>query len=114
MPTDTGTTTSDLATCLGDLYKSGLPAGSTVEVERVPKRGTGSVPKNSAAKTVAYISTLEGPDGAQLGQTAVAVITVRNRAAALVAQLASPDTTLDIGTELDRLERDLGAVLSQK
>ena len=72
------------------------------------------MPKNAAAKTVAYVSTLKGADGAQLGQTAVAVITVRNRAVALVAQLASPDTTLDIKTELDRLENDLGAVLSEK
>ncbi len=105
---------SDLATCLPDLHESGLPAGSTVEVRRVPKRGTGSLPENSAAKTVAYVSTLKGPDGAQLGKTAVEVITVRNRAASLVAQLASPDTAVDISAELDRLERDLGAVLSQQ
>jgi hypothetical protein len=105
---------SDLATCLGDRSKSALPPGSTVEVERVPKRGTGSVSQNSAAKTVAYVCTLKGPDGAQLGQTAVAVITVRNRAAALLAQVASSDTSVDITTELDGLERDLGAVLSQK
>ena len=105
----------DLATCLGDLSKSGLPAGSSVVVERQPKRGTGSLPKNSAAKTVAYVSTLKGPDGAQLGKTAaVAVVTVRNRAAALVAQLVSPDTTLDIKNEVGGLESNLGAVLSQK
>jgi hypothetical protein len=105
---------SDLVSCLRDRYKNGLPAGSTVEVERLPKRGTGSLSKNSAAKSVAYVSTLKGPDGAQLGKTAVAVVTVRNRAAALVAQLVSPDTTLDIKNELGGLESNVGAVLSQK
>ena len=103
-----------LTTCLGDRSKSGLPPGSTVEVERVPKRGTGSGSQNSAAKTVAYVCTLKGPDGAQLGQTAVAVITVRNRAASLLAQVASSGPSVDITTELDGLVRDLGAVLSQK
>ena len=29
----------DLSTCLSDLYKSGLAAGSTVDVQRIPKRG---------------------------------------------------------------------------
>ncbi len=104
---------SDLAACLGDLSKTGLPAGSTVKVQRVPKRGTGSVPKNPAAKTVAYVSTLEGPDGASLGKTAVAVITVRNRAASVVVQLTSPDTAADITAALHALENDLGSVLSQ-
>jgi hypothetical protein len=104
----------DLATCLPDLYKSGLPAGSTVDVQRVPKRGTGSVPKNAAAKTVAYISTLKGPDGAQLGKTAIGVVTVRNRAATVVAQLVSADANADITTALRGLQSGLGAVLSQK
>ena len=31
----------DLSTCLSDLYKSGLAAGSTVDVQRIPKRGDG-------------------------------------------------------------------------
>jgi hypothetical protein len=105
---------SDLAACLGDLSKTGLPTGSTVKVQRVPKRGTGSVPKNSAAKTVAYVSTLAGPDGAPLRKTAVIVITVRNRAASLVVQLTAPDATADITAALHRLENDLGSVLSQK
>jgi hypothetical protein len=63
---------------------------------------------------VAYVSTLKGPDGAQLGKTAVEVITAQNRAAIVVGQIASPDTTVDIKAQLDALERDLGAVLSQK
>ena len=105
---------NDLGTCLSDRFKSALPAGSTVAVQRVPKRGTGSVSKNSAAKTVAYISTLKGPDGTQLGKTAVAVVTARNRAAALVAQLISSDPAADITATLDGLETDLGSVLSQK
>ena len=90
----------DLATCLPDLYKSGLPAGSTVDVERIPKRGTGSLPKNADVKTIAYISTLHGPDGAQLGKTAIGVVTARNRAATVVAQLVSADANADITTAL--------------
>ena len=93
----------DLGQCLGDLYKSGLPAGSTVDVQRHPRRGTGSVPKNSAAKSVAYVSTLKGPDGVQLGKTAVAVVTVRNRAAAVVAQLISSDPAANITATVDGL-----------
>lgn len=105
---------SHLVACFTDLYKGGLSPGSTVAVEREPLRGTGSLSKKSGAKTVAYLSTLEGPDGVQLGKSAVAVITARNRAAFLIAQVASSDTTVDIKGQLDQLERDLGAVLSEQ
>ena len=83
----------DLSTCLSDLYKSGLPAGSTVDVQRVPKRGTGALGKGSGAQTVAYISTLKGADGTQLGKTAIAVVTARNRAASRrgAARVARPE-----------------------
>jgi len=104
----------DLATCVTDLYKSGLPAGSTVDVQRVPKRSTGSLPKHAGAKTVAYVATLKGPDGAQLGKTAIGVVTARNRAATMVAQLVSADPNADITTALRGLQTDLGSVLSQK
>ena len=70
--------------------------------------------KGSGAQTVAYISTLEGADGAQLGKTAIAVVTARNRAASLVAQLVSPDPSADIKRALVGLQRDLGSTLSQK
>jgi hypothetical protein len=105
---------SNLATCFGDLYKGGLPPGSTVSVQRVPKRGTDTSPKTADAKTVAYVSTLKGPDGAQLGKVAVVVMTAGSRAAFLVGQVASPDTTFDVRAELDQLEGDLGTVLSRK
>jgi len=104
----------DLSSCFTDLNQAGLPPGSTVKVEREPLRGTGSLSKTSSAKIVSYLSTLEGPNGAQLGKNVVAVITTQNRAAFLFAQLISSDATVDIGTQLDQLARDLGAVLSQK
>ena len=104
----------DLSTCLTVLYKSGLPDGSTVDVQRVPKRGTSALGKGSGAQTVAYISTLKGADGTQLGKTAIAAVTARNRAASLVAQLVSPDPGADIKTAMVGLQRDLGSTLSQK
>ncbi len=70
--------------------------------------------KGSGAQTVAYISTLKGADGTQLGKTAIAAVTVRNRAASLVAQLVSPDPGADIKTALVGLQRDLGSTLAQK
>jgi hypothetical protein len=105
---------SNLASCFSDLYKGGLPAGSTVSVQRVPKRGTDSSPKTADAKTVAYVSTLTGPDGAQLGKIAVVVMSAGSRAAFLLGQVASPDTTFDVRAQLDQLEGDLGTVLSRK
>jgi hypothetical protein len=105
---------SNLATCYSDLYKGGLPPGSRVSVQRVPKRGTDTSPKTADAKTVAYVSTLAGPDGAQIGKTAVVVMTAGSRAAFLLGQIASSDTTVDVRAQLDQLEGDLGAVLSRK
>jgi hypothetical protein len=105
---------SNLAACFSDLYKGGLPPGSTVSVQRVPKRGVGSSPKTADAKTVAYVSTLAGPDGAQLGKIAVVVMTAGSRAAFLLGQVASSDTSFDVRAQLDQLEGDLGAVLSRK
>jgi hypothetical protein len=103
-----------LTKCLTALYQGGLPAGSTVEVQRSPKRGTASLAKGSAAKTVAYFSTLKGPDGVQIGKTAVEVITARNHAASLVGQVVSGDATINLQEQLNPLALDLGAVLSQK
>ena len=104
----------DLSTCLSDLYKTGLAAGSTVDVQRIPKRGEGVLAKRSGAQTVAYISTLKGADGTQLGKTAIAVVTVRNRAATVLAQLVSPDPSADIKTAVVGLQRDLASALAQK
>jgi hypothetical protein len=102
----------DLDTCFADLYQRNLPPGSTVEVERTPKRGTGSLPKG--ARRIAYSSTLVGPDLTPIGQIDVAAITARNRAALLVAQLASADPTIDVSKELDKLEGDVAAILASK
>jgi hypothetical protein len=104
----------DLSTCLSDLYKSGLAAGSTVDVQRIPKRGEDAAAKGSGAQTVAYISTLEAADGTQLGKTAIAVVTVRNRAATVLAQLVSPDPNADLKTALAGLQRGLGSALAAK
>ena len=73
-----------------------------------------TVPKTADAKTVAYVSTLTGSDGAQLGKTAVVVMSAGSRAAFLSGQVASPDKTLDVRAQLDQLEGDLGTVLSRK
>ena len=63
---------------------------------------------------MAYFSTLEGPDAAQIGKTAVEVIAARNHAGYLVGQVVSRDATINLRDKLDPLALDLGAVLSQK
>ena len=82
--------------------------------QRLPSARTASLPKNADAKTVAYVATLKGPDGAQLGKTAIGVVTARNRAATVVAQLVSADPNADVTTALRGLQTELGSVLSQK
>ena len=106
--------TGDLAKCLTALYEAGLPAGSTVAVQRSPKRGTTALPKGSGAKAVVYYSTLKGPDGAQIGKTAVEVIAARNHAGFLVGQVVSGDATINLQEKIGPLALDLGTVLSQK
>ena len=104
----------DLATCLADLYKSGLPAGSTVDVQRVPKRGTGSLPEELGGEDRRLRLDAQGcrrhPTGqdGHRGDHGAKPCRGSRRAARFTRHDA------DIKTELDRLERDLASVLSQK
>ncbi|MEX1009112.1 MAG: hypothetical protein WD271_14900 [Acidimicrobiia bacterium] len=79
---------SNLGTCLHDLYLASLPAGSSVDVERVPKRGSATIgAKKLGVRDVFYISTLNGPDGLQIGTTAIAALTAGSRGAFTFMQL---------------------------
>jgi hypothetical protein len=100
---------NDLSDCFEDLYRDGLPAGSKVDVERTPKKGTA---KDGKARTVRYVSTFTGPDGAVLGEVGIELSSRIQDAVHLFVQRASADPAFDVEAELDKMEADLEKVLA--
>jgi hypothetical protein len=100
---------NDLTNCFRDLYAQNLPAGSKVAVERIPKKGTA---KDGKARTVQYVSTFTGPDGAVLGQVGIELSARVQDALYLFVQRASADPTFDVQAELDKLHDEIMPVLA--
>jgi hypothetical protein len=90
----------DLSDCFPDLYADNLPAGAKVAVERVPKKG---VAKDGKTRSVQYVSTFTGPDGAVLGQVGIELSARVQDAVYLFVQRASADPTFDVKAEMDEL-----------